>query len=63
MTGEATRYTGLSWNFAGHGIVNHGKGEYVSEFDRRVHTNILEARGVGQIIARLGRLGAELLAS
>lgn len=42
MTDEAQRYVGLGWNFSGHGIVNHGKGEYVSEFDRRVHTNTVE---------------------
>jgi hypothetical protein len=42
MMDEATRYTGLGWNFSGHGIVNHGKGEYVSEFDKRVHTNTVE---------------------
>lgn len=42
MTDEATRYTGLSWNFAAHGVVNHGKGEYVSRVDDRVHTNTVE---------------------
>jgi hypothetical protein len=42
MTDEAKRYTSLGWNFAGHGVVNHSKEEYVSEFDSRVHTNTVE---------------------
>lgn len=42
MTDEATRYKELGWNFSGHGVVNHGKAEYVSEFDKRVHTNTVE---------------------
>ena len=28
MTDEAARYTGIGWNFAAHGRVNHSAGEY-----------------------------------
>lgn len=42
MTDEASRYTSVGWNFAAHGVVNHGKSEYVSTDDPRVHTNTVE---------------------
>jgi transposase-like protein len=42
MSDEATRYTSLGWNFSAHGVVNHGKGEYVSQSDGRIHTNTVE---------------------
>lgn len=42
MTDEAVRYTGLGWNFAAHGVVNHSKGEYVSLEDGRITTNSVE---------------------
>jgi transposase-like protein len=42
MTDEAQRYTQLGWNFSAHGTVNHGKEEYVSAVDPRVHTNTVE---------------------
>jgi len=42
MTDEAARYTQIGWNFASHGVVNHSKEEYVSAYDRSVHTNTVE---------------------
>jgi transposase-like protein len=42
MTDEATRYTSVGWNFADHGVVNHGKEEFVSTVDPTVHTNTVE---------------------
>ena len=42
MTDEAHRYKALDWHFAAHGVVNHGKGEYVSVEDGRIHTNTIE---------------------
>jgi hypothetical protein len=42
MTDEASVYKGLSWNFAAHDAVNHGRGEYVSAGDRTIHTNTVE---------------------
>lgn len=42
MTDEAPRYTGLGWNFAMHGVVNHERGEYVKAADATVHTNTIE---------------------
>ena len=42
MTDEAKTYAGIGWNFAAHGHVNHGRGEYVSKVDPNVHTNTVE---------------------
>lgn len=42
MTDEAARYTSVGWNFTAHGVVNHGKQEYVSTEDPRIHTNTVE---------------------
>jgi transposase-like protein len=39
MTDEAARYTGIGWNFRGHSVVNHSKGEYGRGAD---HTNTVE---------------------
>ena len=40
MTDEAPRYTSVGWNFAAHGVVNHGKDEYVRNTSPVViHTN------------------------
>jgi hypothetical protein len=43
MTDEAGRYTSIGWNFAAHGVVNHGKDEYV-KYDGPIttHTNTIE---------------------
>lgn len=42
MTDEAPHYKHVGWNFADHGMVTHGKGEYVSKQDRTIHTNVVE---------------------
>jgi transposase-like protein len=43
MTDEARAYTGIGWNFASHGTVNHSADEYVRyEDDRIVSTNTVE---------------------
>ena len=42
MTDEAGHYASLGWNFADHGHVNHGRGEYVSRTDPSVHINTVE---------------------
>jgi transposase-like protein len=42
MTDEAPRYTAVGWNFAAHGVVNHGKEEYVRYEAVNVHTNTIE---------------------
>lgn len=39
MTDEHPIYTGIGWNFAGHGTIVHGKGEYVRG---EVHTNTVK---------------------
>lgn len=39
MTDESAIYTGIGWNFASHGTVNHGKEEYVRG---DVYTNTVE---------------------
>jgi transposase-like protein len=43
MTDEAPRYTSIGWNFAAHGVVNHGRDEYV-RYDKPTvtHTNTIE---------------------
>jgi transposase-like protein len=41
-TDEAGQYCHLDEHFAGHEIVTHGNGEYVSAKDRTVHVNNLE---------------------
>lgn len=35
-------YRYIGWNFADHGRVNHGRGEYVSKQDPTIHTNTVE---------------------
>jgi len=42
MTDEAGQYTHIDEDFSEHGVVNHGKDEYVSKADRTVHINSLE---------------------
>lgn len=42
MTDEGSHYLTLGWNFAQHLTVSHGKGEYVKQGDKRVHTNTVE---------------------
>ena len=42
MTDEAGQYHHLSKHFADHGFTKHGKGEYVSNEDRTIHTNTIE---------------------
>jgi hypothetical protein len=42
MTDEAPQYAAIAWNFSAHGTVNHGRDEYVSKTDRRVHSNTVE---------------------
>ncbi len=42
MTDEASMYRYIGWNFADHGRVNHGRGEYVSIQDPTIHTNTAE---------------------
>ena len=43
MTDEEHAFTGVGWNFASHGTVNHSKDEYVRrEGDRVVTTNTVE---------------------
>lgn len=32
----------LGWNFAHHGVVDHSRDEYVSKFDRSIHTQTIE---------------------
>lgn len=42
MTDEAGQYVNLSDDFAEHGVVRHGKGEYVRQDDKTIHTNTIE---------------------
>ena len=42
MTDEAGQYVHLHETFPKHGFVRHGAGEYVSRFDKTVHTNTVE---------------------
>ncbi|MFT3722656.1 MAG: IS1595 family transposase [Hyphomonadaceae bacterium] len=42
LTDEGGHYKTLGYDFAGHKIVRHGAGEYVSADDRSVHTNTIE---------------------
>ncbi len=42
MTDENSSYILVGREFAGHGIVRHGQGEYVLASDRAVHTNTIE---------------------
>lgn len=42
MSDEAARYTTIGWNFAQHGVVNHGAEEYVSVANPVVHNNTVE---------------------
>jgi transposase-like protein len=42
MTDEAIYYVRAGKTLAAHGRVNHGKAEYVSKLDSRVHTNTVE---------------------
>ena len=42
MTDEAQVYKGIGWNFADHGVVTHGRKEYVSRQDPTIHTNTVE---------------------
>ncbi len=43
MTDEARMYRHVGWNFADHGVVTHGKGEYVSRQNGMIHTTRLKA--------------------
>ncbi len=42
MTDDARHYIRLGKEFAEHGIVRHGMGEYVSRRDKTIHTNTIE---------------------
>ena len=42
VTDEATHYIGLEQDFASHGSVEHGKGEYVQKDFPEIHTNTIE---------------------
>jgi transposase-like protein len=42
MTDEAPMYRVLGREFAEHGTTKHGLGEYVSRFDRSIHSNTVE---------------------
>lgn len=42
MTDENSAYILVGREFAAHGIVRHGEGEYVSKQDRGIHTNTIE---------------------
>jgi hypothetical protein len=42
MTDEANHYKKLGRDFAGHAWTTHSKGQYVSRFDPRIHTNTVE---------------------
>lgn len=42
MTDEAGHYLAVGREFAAHGVVRHGQGEYVSMSDRSLHTNTIE---------------------
>ncbi len=42
MTDEASQYLLLGREFSEHGIVQHGKGEYVRRDDETIHTNTIE---------------------
>jgi len=42
MTDQAAVYRRVGKTMAGHQWVNHGVGEYVSTFDRTIHTNTIE---------------------
>jgi transposase-like protein len=42
LSDEGGHYKTLGYDFAGHKIVRHGTGEYVSADDRSVHTNTIE---------------------
>jgi transposase-like protein len=42
MSDQAAVYKHLGWNFAEHGVVDHGRDEYVSKLDRTVHTQTIE---------------------
>lgn len=42
MTDEAGHYLHIGREFADHGVVRHGKDEYVNPLDRTIHTNTIE---------------------
>jgi transposase-like protein len=42
MTDEAGQYCHINEDFAGHGVVCHSQGEYVSQKDRTIHVNCAE---------------------
>jgi len=42
MTDDAGQYTYLKDDFAGHDVVRHSQGEYVSLSDPEIHTNTVE---------------------
>lgn len=42
MTDEAGHYLRVGREFADHGVVRHGKDEYVNPLDRTIHTNTIE---------------------
>jgi transposase-like protein len=42
MTDEAGQYVNLRDDFAEHGVVRHGAGEYVDQDDETIHTNTVE---------------------
>ena len=42
MTDDLQAYRLIGWNYADHGRVTHGKGEYVSAQDPTIHSNTVE---------------------
>src|SRR5688500_1810713 len=42
LTDEFTVYKMYGPSFAGHGVVNHNRGEYVNRLNPAIHTNTIE---------------------
>jgi hypothetical protein len=42
MTDDGNAYRRYGWTFREHGVVTHGKGEYVNPDDPSIHTNTVE---------------------
>lgn len=61
MTDDARHYKGLGKEFAQHGVVRHGAGQYVQRRDRTIHTQTIEGffsifkRGMRGIYQHCGR--------